>query len=81
MKNKFKLGDCVGTNIQYMNGFDDDVFAPNGLRRLTDLVITEVYDLGEVNEKETSKYSQSFLYECKGRTETYLLNQCFLEAN
>ncbi len=77
--NKFNIGDIVGTNIEYMQGFEKGVVsAPSGLVRLQGLEVIKIDELPDLREN-TSNYFKPYLYTCKGKTKTYQLNECFLE--
>jgi hypothetical protein len=82
--NKFNKGDRVGTNIHYLQGWAD-LPAPAGtmlegrLQRLTDLEVVKVIFLGKTDTD--SKYTEPYIYECRSKTKSYLINQCFLEQN
>ena len=75
---RFKLGDIVQTNIEYMHGFDDNVCPPRGLRWLKSLKIIKIFPI-PLNTDNSSQYSRPYFYECKSKSRTYLLNECFLE--
>jgi len=82
---KYNIGDRVGTNIHYMCGFDSHTTPPSDLRRLNSLKVIKVIE-GEPTPayhyshgKKVKNWGESFIYECKGRTKTYIINQCFLE--
>lgn len=78
--NKFKIGDKVGTKLEMMEGFDNECFGPSGLKRLRNLEVIKITPL-EITEESHSRYSEPWLYECKSKSRTYFINQCFLEAN
>jgi len=76
MENKFNVGDFVGTNIEYMHGFDDNHCPPRGLPRLKNLEVIKVNPC-----EKASKYSENYFYTLKSKSnKEYLINQCFLEA-
>ncbi len=78
-RSKFQVGDIVGTNIEYMQGFNDDVIAPPGLTRLQNLKVIKVIPL-EAGSCD-SEFTEPYIYVCKSKTRTYEFNQCFLKLN
>ena len=83
---KFNVGDIVGTNLQYIQGFDDYTVPPQDLKRLRNLKVTRVDQVEQsdfiyVQGERLRNWGEPFIYTCQSKTKTYQINQCFLEEN